>query len=133
MPLAPEVLALVLADMLLLWTLKPPAEGSGVQSLPLNLSGLGQLLSQPGAFKESYNLLLDLLVSFSAAVKGMEITKSIPITLFLNGAQCFTGGSSPNKELKAYWKKRLVGKSHDEAGGVKVSDYGTFVDDFRSL
>ena len=80
-PLEPEVLALALADMLLLWNLNPPSQVTGPQSMS-NLLGLGQLLSKRSMLKDSYNLLLDLFASFCDAIK-------IGITIELRGTNIF--------------------------------------------
>jgi len=117
-PLAPEVLALALADILLLWTLDPPSQVSGPQSITSNLLGLGQLLSERSALRNSYNLLLDLFASFRNAIKVLEAKRSTAIVQFLSGAVCFTESACPSEDLTGYFLKRLSGKSPDHAARV---------------
>lgn len=126
-PMVPEVLALDIADMLLLWILQPSAEIRGL--LPPNLSGLGQLLSHADDFKESHHLLLKLVVSFSSTVRNMRVRNWKPIMQFLDEAQCFTGDEHPSKEFQGYFKMRFVEESHHDA----AADYESLVRAFQSI
>ncbi len=132
-PLAPELLALALANMLLLWTLDPPFQVGEYQSTTSNLLGLRELLSGRKAFSHSYNLLLDLFASFRNAVKVLDAKRSIAITQFLLGAVCFTESAFPNEELTDYFVKRLIRMNSDEAARLKASDYEILIEGFLLL
>ena len=67
--LAPEELALTLADMLILWYLDEPDDEDESPSTAANLIGLRQLLSMPNSLKRSPTLLFELFRSFCQAVK----------------------------------------------------------------
>lgn len=131
--LASEVLAMALADMLLLWTLDPPSEEDESQSTPSSLLGLGQLLSERSALRNSHSLLLVLSASFSNAIKVLEAKKSTAIMQFLTGAVCFTESACPSENITGYFLKRLSWKGPDEAEEVTASDIETLVGEFVLL
>lgn len=110
--LAPEELALTLANMLTLWCLNPPTEA--VTSQP-NLVGLAELLYKPDTLEESHVLLLALFRSFRYAVKSLDEKTSIPIMQFLHRNACGDEDLPPSEDLYVYFIRRLDGKSHDDA------------------
>lgn len=126
-PLAPEELALALADMLTLWCLNPPADEGASQSVPASLLGLAEVLSEPHALEESYVLLLELFRSFRHAVKGLDEKVSIPIMEFLQRAVYVDIDTPPSEELCSYCEKRLLGKSHRDATTVRDADFDKLV------
>ena len=131
--LEPEVLALALADMLLLWTLDPPTQGSGSQSTTSDLWGLEQLLSERVALRNSYNLLLDLFASFCDAIKVLETKRWTAIVRFLSGAICFTEHACPKEELTGMFLERLNAKSLDQSAQVTAAEMETLVGNFVLL
>lgn len=111
-PLEPEVLALALADIFLLWTLQPSPQDKEYPQRPSSLSDLEELLSQRRALKHSYTLLLSLLTSFIDALEGFDSAKSEPIVRFLSRDTFGVEKMFMNEGLKRYSTERLKGKSH---------------------
>ena len=132
-PLAAELLALAIANMLLLWNLDPPFPVGESQSTTSNLFGLGELLSGRKALSHSYILLLDLFASFCNAVKVLDAERSMAITQFLLGAVCFIERACPNEELSDYFVERLTRMSTDEAARLKASDCEILIEGFVLL
>ena len=105
----PEVLALALADMLLLWVLDPPLQVNGPHSTTSDLIGLEKLLSEHGLLKNSYKLLLHVQASLCAAIiKVLEPKRSAAIVEFLSGAVCITEDICPIKELTDNMVEKLT-------------------------
>lgn len=132
-PLAPEELALALANMLTLWCLNPPADDGVSQSVPASLLGLAKVLSEPDALEESYVLLLELFRSFRHAVKGLDENVSVPIMQFLQSAVCVDIDTPPSEELCSYCEKRLLRKSHHDATSVSDADFDKLVEGLSLL
>ena len=83
-PHHPEQLALVLADLLLLFVLNS-FEEKGTTSLPATMEGFHALLSNPQFFKQSHNLLSTMLGSFAQRMKNFENGKSVMELFCLKG------------------------------------------------
>ena len=129
--LAPEELALVLTNMMILWNLDPPDEEDVSSPLPPNLLGLANLLSMPSTLKQSFSLLLELFRSFCEAVKCSVKENNVPIMQLLKRAISGDEYTSVNEELWEYSMQRLKGKCQREvaidasfeqlAGGLSLS------------
>ena len=129
----PELLALALANMLLLCTLNPPPQVSGPQSTPSDLLGLEQLLSGRSTLRNSYKLLLDLFASFCDSTKVLEAKRSTAILQFLSGAVCITESACPSEGLKGYCLKKLKGKRPGQPARVTAAEIETLVGNFVML
>ena len=116
----PEVIALALANMLVLWNVHSSSQEGGSHSRPSAFSDLGQLLSGRLAFSDpdSYHLLLELLASFIEALKGFESKESTRIMQFLWQSSAFIESAAASDELKAYFERRLEPK-----GGMNPMEY----------
>lgn len=112
--LAPEELALVLTNMMILWNLDPPDEEDVSSPLPPNLLGLANLLSIPSTLKQSFNLLLELFRSFRDAVKYSVKEDNVPIMQLLEKAISGDEYTSVSDELWEYSLQRLKGKCQRE-------------------
>ena len=112
-PGAPEVLALALANIFLLWNLNPLPSVDEFQLLTSNLLDLRELLSGRKVLSHSYELLLDLSASFCDVVKVCEADSLDAIIQFVLGAICCNESGSPSEELTEYYVERLTGKDSD--------------------
>lgn len=116
--LAPEVLALTLTDMLILWCLDEPDDEDESLSTPANLMGLKQLLTMPEALKQSHTLLLELFRSFCQAVEDLKM----PTMHFLKKAAYLDSNIPPCEDLYVYNVQRLQRKRDSEAISVSNAD-----------
>lgn len=105
----PGVIALALANMLVLWNLHSSSQQGGSYLRLSALSDLKQLLSGRLAFSDSNSnhLLLELLASFNEALKGFESKGSTRITQFMRQSSAFIESGAASDELVAYFERRL--------------------------
>ena len=127
----PEVLALALADLFLLWILDPPHDDP--QPRVSNLFDLEMLLSGVITLKSSYYLLLDLFASFRVAIMVLKSHRSTAIMQFLSGSVCIVETAWPVEDLTIYLLRRLTGESSDRTAQAIAAVIEAFIGCFVVL